>query len=247
MPSSGTSSSSASRPPPPSPKIAKRSPDGRGEAGHVLDHARDLELDLVGHLGRAARDLLRRGLRGRDDHELGLRQQLGERHRDVAGAGRQVDQEVVELAPGDVLEELRERLVEHRPAPHDGLVLLDEEADRHDLQAVGVEREDLALAVDLRAVGAEAEHARDRVAPDVGVEDADALAVGGQRGREVDGQRGLADAALAGADADHVLDLGERALGQPAGAAELLLQDALLLVGEDVEADVAVGDALERP
>ena len=49
--------------------------------------------------------------------------------------GRQVDQQVVELAPVDVLEELLDRLVQHRPAPHDGGVLLDEEADRHHLHA----------------------------------------------------------------------------------------------------------------
>ena len=41
-------------------------------------------------------------------------------------------------------------------------------------------------------------------------------------------------------------DLRERALGQPAGAAELLLQRALLLVGEHVEGDVDAGDAVER-
>ena len=92
---------------------------------------------------------------------------------------------------------------------------------------------------------AEAEHARDRVAPDVGVEHADLLALGAQRGGEVDGQRGLAHAALAGADADDVGDLGQRALGQPAGAAELLLQAGLLLVGEDVEGDVDVRDAVD--
>ena len=85
---------------------------------------RDLEVDLVRHLGRAARDLLRGRLRRRDDEELRLRQQLRERHRDVAGARRQVDEQEVELAPLDVLEELRERLVEHRPAPDDGGVLL---------------------------------------------------------------------------------------------------------------------------
>ena len=106
---------------------------------------------LCGHLGGAARDLLRGRLRRRDDHELRLRQQLGERHRDVAGAGRQVDEQEVELAPVDVLEELRERLVEHRPAPDDGGVLLDEEADRHDLHAVGLQRDDLALGRDRRA------------------------------------------------------------------------------------------------
>ena len=52
-------------------------PVRRGEAGHVLDHARDLEVDLVGHLRRAARDLLGGVLRRRDDHERRLRQQLG--------------------------------------------------------------------------------------------------------------------------------------------------------------------------
>ena len=175
------------------------------------------------HLGRAAGDLLGHGLRRGDDEELGLRQQLGERHRDVAGARRQVDEQEVQLAPLDVLEELGERLVEHRPAPDDGAVLLDEEADRHDLHAVALQRHDLALRRDGRAAR-DAEHARDRVAPDVGVEDAHALAVGGQRGGQVGGDRRLADAALARADADDVGDLGQRALGQPAGAAELLLQ-----------------------
>ena len=96
----------------------------------------------------------------------------------------------------------------------------------------------LLLGRDLRALAAEPEHARDRVAPDVRVEHADLLALGLQRRGEVDGQRRLAHAALAGADADDVGDLGQRALGQPAGAAERLLQAGLLLVGQHVEADV---------
>jgi hypothetical protein len=121
----------------------------------------------VRHLGRAARDLLRGGLRRGDQEELGLRQELGERHGDVAGARGQVHEQVVQLAPLDVLEELGEGLVEHGPAPDDGGVLGDEEADGHDLHAVGHEREDLALGRDGRALGAEAEHARDGVAPDV--------------------------------------------------------------------------------
>ena len=91
-----------------------------------------------------------------------------------------------------------------------------------------VERDDLALGVDVGLL-VDAEHARDRVAVDVGVERAGGLALGLQRRGEVGGHRRLADAALAGGDADHVLDLGERALGQPARAAERLLQAALLL------------------
>ena len=100
--------------------------------------------------------------------------------------------------------------------------------------------------VQARAQGAEAEHARDAVAPDVRVQDADLLALGVQRRGEVDGQRGLAHAALAGADADDVRDLRERALGQSGVAAQLLLEALLLLAGQDVEADVDRRDAVQR-
>ena len=166
-------------------------------------------------------------------------------HGDVAGAGRQVHEQVVELAPVHVLEELLQRLVEHRPTPYDGRVLVEEEADRHDLHPFGGDvGKDLALARDLGLGGADAEHARLRVAPHVGVEHAHGLALGPQRGGEVGGQGRLAHAALARADADDVRDLRERALGQ-AAAAELLLQRALLLVAEHVEVDIDAGHALE--
>ena len=45
--------------------------------------------------------------RRRGDHEhLGLRQHAGQPHLDVAGARRHVDEQVVELAPAHVGEEL---------------------------------------------------------------------------------------------------------------------------------------------
>ena len=46
----------------------------------------------------------------------------------VPGGRSQI--EVVEVAPVDVAEELLEQAVDHRAAPHDRLVLVDEEADR---------------------------------------------------------------------------------------------------------------------
>ena len=49
----------------------------------------------------------------------------------------------------------------------------------------------------------DAEHVRDRVAVDVGVEDADLVPERGERRRDVDRQRRLADAALARRDRDH--------------------------------------------
>ena len=63
--------------------------------------------------------------------DLGARQVLAERDRHVAGAGRQVEQEDVEVAPVDVGEHLHQRPVEHRAAPGDDLVAARlEHADR---------------------------------------------------------------------------------------------------------------------
>jgi hypothetical protein len=154
-----------------------------------------------------------------------------------------VDQQVVQLAPVDVLEELPDRLVQHRAAPGDRLVLLvEEELDRDRLDAADrVERQDLALRRDHRTA-VNAEHARNRVAPDVGVQRGGPVSVGDQRSGQVGGDGGLADAALAGPYADDVLHRGERPLREPALAAEPLGQALLLLVGEDVEPD---GDRLD--
>jgi hypothetical protein len=54
--------------------------------------------------------------------------------------GRHVDHQVIELAPVGVAQQLRQRLGHHRPAPDHGLLGIDHEADRHDLDAVGAQR-----------------------------------------------------------------------------------------------------------
>ena len=68
---------------------------------------------------------------------------------------------------------------------------------------------DFALAVHVGAGGAEAEHARLRVTPDICVKDADTAAFGCQGCCEVGSQGAFAYAALAGADADDAADLGQ--------------------------------------
>jgi hypothetical protein len=158
-PSNGTSSSSASNRPPPSPKIWKRSPPG------VVKPAMFSTTPAISSLNLIASSAARRATRWAagcgvvHEHELRLRQELGQRHRHVAGARREVDDQVVELAPRHVLEELLERLVEHRPAPDHRAVLFEEEADRHHLHAMGLERQDLALGRHLRPLRAKPEHA----------------------------------------------------------------------------------------
>ena len=86
--------------------------------------------------------------------------------------GRQVEHQVVELAPVHVAQELHERAGDHGAAPDQGLVGVDEEADRHDLEAVGLEAGRAACRP--REVGRSVTpvRMRQRRAVDVGVEDA---------------------------------------------------------------------------
>ena len=126
--------------------------------------------------------------------------------------GWHVDEQVVEVAPPDVDEELLERLREDQAAPHQrGVLVVDEQPHAHDANepAAGdldLLREDLAGAVgQLRAGQARlhTEHAGDREAPDVGVEHPDRQSACRDCRREVGGDRRLADAALPAADRDH--------------------------------------------
>ena len=96
----------------------------------------------------------------------------------------------------------------------------------------------------------DAEHGGDRVAVDVGVDDADPQALGGHRQREVDGDRRLADAALAAGDRE---DLGQRAgLGERdlalrlAAAASCSWRPARCSARHHAEGEVDVGDAGDR-
>ena len=86
---------------------------------------------------------------------------------------------------------------------------------------------------------------RDREAPDVGVEDADGEAARRERGREVRGDRRLADAALAAADRDHAGRRrhlgGGRRLRR--AQARLLHQRRALLLGHLVVLDPDLADA----
>ncbi len=69
--------------------------------------------DRAGPLGHLRGGLLRGG----DHAELAAGQQLRDRDGDVTGAGRQVQQQHVQVAPEDVGQDLQQRAVQHRAAP----------------------------------------------------------------------------------------------------------------------------------
>jgi hypothetical protein len=199
----------------------------RADVGaHVFHHAQHRDRDLLEHAqalaGVEQRDVLRRG----DDHGAAHRDALRERELDVAGAGRHVDDQVVELAPVGVAQQLGERLGDHRATPDHRLLLLDQESDRDDLDAVSLERLDAPTVATDGPLALQAHHARLAGAVDVGVEQADLGALERQGQREVDCGGGLADPALAGSDRDDVAD------------ARQWLQSALHRLGRDLPGDL---------
>ena len=93
------------------------------QPGHVLDDSGDPLVGLQRDRAGALRNLRRGLLGGRHDEHLGARHELGHRDGDVTGAGGQVHQQHVEVAPVDVGQELLQRAVQHRPTPDDRRLL----------------------------------------------------------------------------------------------------------------------------
>ena len=208
-----------------------------------------LEVDLARHVRGALRDLLRGRLRRGDDDHLGPREELRHRQRDVAGARGHVDDEVVGLAPVHVGEELLERLVQHRAAPHDGLVLACEEAHRDERHAVGLGRDD--DVVDDRGRPVDAEHPRHREAPHVGVDRRDLVPAPASATARFVVTDDLPTPPLPDDDREHAGVGVEEGVGavlltvRPVrvAALQLLRERGALLVGHHREVDVDVPDA----
>ncbi len=163
------------------------------------------------HLEALARVVQGNVLGRRDDHCAGDGHRLEHRQLGVAGARREVDDEVVECAPLDVLGELGDDLVDHRPAPDDRVVLAGQEGHAHQFHAVLFGRnERLVLGCTRRLVGVD--HPRHVRAVHVRIEEADARAELGESCREVDRDGRLPDAPLARGDGDDVLDARQHLL-----------------------------------
>src|SRR5438094_637907 len=92
------------------------------EPAHVLDQPQSRHVQPPEHLQRLEGDPQRRFLRGADDGDARERHRLGEGQRRVAGAGRQVDDQVVELIPPDVAQHLLDRSGDQGTPPHHRLV-----------------------------------------------------------------------------------------------------------------------------
>ena len=142
---------------------------GQGHRGHVLHDTDHALAGLARDQPAAHGDVGCRGLRRRDDDDLGVRQQLAHRDGDVARARRHVEQQHVEIAEEDVGQELLHGAVQHRAPPGDGAhrrlpVAAQEHADRDDLHAVGDRRQHQVVDAG-RLPARRRRHRRGRAAP----------------------------------------------------------------------------------
>ena len=174
------------------------------ETAHVLDQSQDWRPKLVEHgdglLGHVEGEILRR----RNDRGAGKGDHLAEAQLDVPCTGRQIDEQVVELAPFHATEELLDHLGEHRAPPDRRLSLWHEEADRHDLDAVAEDGNDLSIPRRGWNVGP---HNGWNARPvDISVQQAHPRAQLRERDREICAHGGFADAALSAAHGNDVLD-----------------------------------------
>ncbi len=178
------------------------------QVAHVLHQAEDGHAHLLEHVNGFARVFQRDFRRRGDDHGAGERRGLNERELHVAGSGRQIDNQIIELAPIDAAQELLNHAVQHGPAPDQRLVAGIQEAHGHDAHAVFFERLD-ALADGVR-LGADAHHERHVGTVDIGVEQAHFVAQARQRDGQIHRNGGFSDAAFARSDGDQILDAGDR-------------------------------------
>ena len=190
-----------------------------GERAHVLDDAADPQEAAPGHVGGSCGHLLGGQRRCGDDEQIGAGQHAGEAHLHVAGARRHVDEQVVELTPVHVVQELLDGLGEHQPTPHQRGVLAHHEPGADHLEQPSPDR--AFVGHDLRFVAAlhghrleavvDAQQPRHRETPDVGVEHPDGEPLRRHGCRQVHGDGALAHAALAAGDGEHTR--GDRHLG----------------------------------
>src|SRR6266446_639485 len=181
---------------------------GAGEGAHVFNGAEDLDVNLAKHFDGFANVGEGDGGGRGDDDGAGDRDGLDQSELHVAGAGREIDDEMVELAPLHAAQKLRDHTMQHGTAPDHGLVAGVEQAHGDHFQAGDFHGDDALVHGGERLLRG-AEHDGDVGAVDVGVEEAHLVAELYERERKVDRDGGFADAAFAAGDGNEIFYAGD--------------------------------------
>ena len=175
---------------------------GAQVGAHVFDDAEDGHLEFSEHHdglgGHGHRQILRR----RDDHGSGQGNRLAQAQLNVAGAGRQVHHQIVELAPFDISQKLLDGLVQHRPAPDDGVIFREKIGHGDQLHTVLDGRDQSIAGNGRRLFGAHQD--RDAGSIDIRIHQAHRCACLCERHGQVGRHGGFPHAALAAGDGNGV-------------------------------------------
>ena len=136
---------------------------------------------------------------------------LGQGQLDVAGARRQVHDQVVQVVPVGLEGQLLQRLRHHRARARSPAALPRPGSRWNWSPGRGPPAARRSCRPGIRGLRPmQPQHPRLARAVDVRIEDADARALPQQRQGQIHGRGGLADAALAGCDGNHVPDVRQR-------------------------------------
>ena len=214
--------------------------------GHILDYAQNTHPQILEHLDSLDHIDEGQPLRsGHDDCPVEV-ELLAETELDVASSRRHVHDQVVELAPVGLVEELRDDRRDNRSA-HDGR-FLPGKPKRHTLHSFIVDGLNLLLVVGmlLKGVALAVNKGGQGRSIYIGIEYADLIAFPLQGGSEVDCNRAFPDPALATAHCYDLLDTK-----QVAFAVELVLLgfrgEVDVYVSEPFTLQLALDQRLDSP
>ena len=190
---------------------------GRREPRHVLHNAQHRHIHMLTqeHAHAFASIGKRHLLWCGHDHGACDGKRLNQRQVYVARAGRHVDDEIVELAPVGIHDELLQGIARHSTAPQHSLVFVDHKTYREHFHAKFLGRHNEVAAIHFTHIELlifQTQHFRHRGTENIGIEQTNAVTLHGKRHSKVNGHRRLAYPTLARRYANDVFHAWQRHL-----------------------------------
>ena len=178
-----------------------------GDIAHVLHQAHDGDLHHLRHLDGLLHHHAHQLLGGGHDDDAVQGNGLEHAEGHVAGSRRHIHEQIVAV-PQHVGPELLDHAGDDRAPPDDRVRLVgQQQVGAHHLDA-GLGDHGIQARLAAHGLAVDTEGLGDGGTGDVGIQNADLMAPAAHGDRQLAGDHGLADAALAGHDAEHLADVG---------------------------------------
>ena len=177
----------------------------RNEITHVFDQAQNRHVHLLKH-GNPFADHSERCLLGCGDNNAAIqRNSLAKRKLSIPCPGWQIYQKEIQLPPLDGANELLDRLHDHRSAPDNRLVAVQQKTHAHEFHAMIGRRHHFLLLADGRAL-LDSHHQRDAWSIDVTIQQTDTSTELIQGTRQINGKRRFTYPTFAAGHGDYSAD-----------------------------------------